>query len=219
MKKVKNEKKSRKTLQWILGSLLIPLLIAGMINPYVGYVIMAMMISLITISIFKGRYWCGWLCMRGSFLERHFSSFSGQRKIPEFFKSIYFRLFIIIVLMGMFSLQLWLAGWDLAKIGMIFVRLCIVTTLVAIPLGLIYRPRIWCSFCPMGTIQGFLGKNKNLVQVSEDCKECSLCEKACPIDTNPSKSKHHGKVKSENCLRCENCVLSCPSKALKIDNK
>ena len=34
---------------------------------------MAMMAFFLVLSAFKGRYWCGWLCPRGSFLERIFA--------------------------------------------------------------------------------------------------------------------------------------------------
>jgi ferredoxin-type protein NapH len=208
------EVKKRKIFQWFMGALLPLLLVFGYIWPYLGFVVMAMMLTLIIMSFFMGRFWCGWLCMRGGFLERYLRFFSLRKKIPGFLKSNIFRWFIVACLMSFFALQMWLTGGNLEKIGMVFIRMCIITTIIAVPLGMIFKPRAWCAFCPMGTIQGFLGKTRRLLKVADNCSECSLCEKVCPIETNASKYKAQGKVDSKDCIRCENCVLSCPKDVL-----
>jgi ferredoxin-type protein NapH len=208
---------SRRRLQWITGSILPIMLISGCIFPYVGYGILAMMVSFLIFSFFKGRLWCGWMCPRGAFLERYFAKLSLHSKIPPILKSIGFRAIIILLMATSFTIQFIQAQGDLSKIGGIFVRLCILTTAIAIPFAIFYKPRAWCSFCPMGTIQGWLGKTKHLIHIDKDnCKECNLCEKVCPIQTNPVHYKDKGHVESKNCIKCENCVLNCPVDSLKI---
>ncbi|AQR90593.1 4Fe-4S binding domain protein [Clostridium saccharobutylicum] len=49
------------------------------------------MIAPVIVSIFKGRFWCGNLCPRGSFYDNVVLKFSNKRKSPTFFKSYYFR--------------------------------------------------------------------------------------------------------------------------------
>jgi len=214
------EKNNRKILQFITGGMLPIMLIGGYIWPYVGFGIAVMMVGFLTLSFFKGRVWCGWACPRGAFMERYFHGLSLHIRIPAFFKALWFRLFVIAALMTSFVMQLILSGGDLSKIGMVFVRMCIVTSIIAIPLGMIYKPRVWCSFCPMGTIQGFLGRTRNLLHIDEkDCSSCNLCEKVCPIQTNPSSYKKEGVVESKDCIKCGNCVLNCPKKVVDFKNK
>ncbi|WP_298975694.1 4Fe-4S binding protein [uncultured Thermosynechococcus sp.] len=43
-------------------------------------------------------------------------------------------------------------------VGGLFVNLCVVTSIVAILLGVIFNQRAWCAICPMGTLQESLGK-------------------------------------------------------------
>lgn len=86
----------------------------------------------------------------------------------------------------------------------------------SVPLGIIFRSRVWCVFCPMGTLQGMIGRNKYLLHISKDCAECKICEKICPIGTSPSSFKTIGKVKSVDCLRCPDCMTNCSKKALRF---
>ena len=74
-------------------------------------------------------------------------------------------------------------------------------------------PRFWCRYlCPLGALLSFispLGLFKR--RVSEDCNECSICEKTCPmgaIDKNPVKTQ------SPECIQCKNCAKVCPQGAI-----
>jgi polyferredoxin len=49
---------------------LLPLiLIGGLYNSALGYLVVAMMAIFLTLSFFKGGYWCWNLCPRGAFLD------------------------------------------------------------------------------------------------------------------------------------------------------
>jgi ferredoxin len=66
----------------------------------------------------------------------------------------------------------------------------------------------------MGMFQGLIGLRAYRLQVGEGCRECGLCEKVCPIETNPGSMRELGIIKSADCLRCGNCVVNCPAKVL-----
>ena len=116
--------------------------------------------------------------------------------------------------MGLLTSRLILAEGDPEKIGAAFVMMWTISTGMAIGLGLIWKPRSWCSICPMALFQGVLAPRTYQLQVSESCKGCGLCAKVCPIETNPGSFKSIGVVKSSDCMRCGNCVVNCPGKAL-----
>jgi polyferredoxin len=49
---------------------------------------------------------------------------------------------------------------DLYHFGFIFVRMCLITTLIAIFLGISFRERAWCVICPMGFLQSKIASLK-----------------------------------------------------------
>lgn len=116
----------------------------------------------------------------------------------------------------MFS-QLYMAWGNSKAVGGVFRMMWILSTGIAIGLGLYFKPRSWCTVCPMGSFQGISSRNTYLLTVEDTCVQCKKCEKICPISTYPGSFKREegtGKVPSIECLRCSNCVMSCPKKAL-----
>jgi len=74
-------------------------------------------------------------------------------------------------------------------------------------------PRFWCRYlCPLGALLSLLsplGLFKR--RVSQDCNECLLCQKTCPmgaIDETPAKTL------SPECIQCKNCSKVCPKEAV-----
>lgn len=174
------------------------------------------MIAPVVVSIFKGRYWCGNLCPRGSFYDNLVSKFSNKRKVPKFLKSYYFRVVVIIVMMSMFTLGIKQNWGNLYGIGMIFYRMIVVTTIIGIVLSLFYNHRTWCHFCPMGTIASLISKmrkSKRVLNVSSSCVSCKLCEKQCALGIVPYEYK--GDILSHpDCIQCGKCVTVCPKQSI-----
>lgn len=98
-------------------------------------------------------------CPRGSFLDLVMSKVSPKRPIPRFLTSrktwaVGFAFFA-----GLFGFQLWraglfgpLGGSSLSQLGLVFYRMCLVSSAVAIPLALWKNHRSWCAVCPVGNI-------------------------------------------------------------------
>ena len=106
----------------------------------------------------KGRYWCGNFCPRGNFYQNVVSKFSFNRPIPAFLKSWAFRIFMVLFIIGNFSLGIYKNWGNAAGIGMVFYRIIVITTIVGIITGVIFKPRTWCTFCPMGTLATLISK-------------------------------------------------------------
>lgn len=169
----------------------------------------------ILLSPIFGRFWCGWLCPRGVFLDFTMGSISMNRKIPRVFRSKVFRNMMLVVMILMLGMTL--AGMNpviksanpLASLGGFLVLMCIITTIaMAIPLGLLYKPRTWCSFCPVGYIQSIISKKRLLKLKVENCVDCRKCEKECPIELNATQG-------SSDCFNCMQCVDVCSKKSIK----
>jgi len=178
----------RKNVQMVMWWLLPIIIFVGIWWHYIGYVVLAMMIVFLTLSVYKGRYWCGWFCPRGSFLERILKFVSMNAPIPSFAKNLVFRSAIFCGMIAFMLHRLIQTNGELDKIGFVFVIMCIATSIISIILGIIYNPRIWCAFCPMGTLQGLY----------------------------PGSFKESGKVSNFDCIKCSNCIEKCPRNALKF---
>ncbi len=142
------------------------MIIGGLFFPLLGYLVSASMGALLTLSFFKGRFWCAFLCPRGSFLDIVLSKFSLKRKIPRIFSNNIFRWFVFVIFMGFFVFRILTAEKTLYAIGFVFVQMCLLTTIIASIAGIFTSERCWCVFCPMGTLQSVIAarmkKNKKI---------------------------------------------------------
>ena len=144
--------------QIIMICLLPIILIGGLFNPLLGYLVIAMMLFLAVMSIFKVRYWCWNLCPRGAFLDIIISKFSKKQSVPVLFSKKGFRWGIFVLFIGFLIFRITKSGGSVIAIGTIFVSMCIITTIISIVIGVITKHRGWCVMCPMGLLQETLGK-------------------------------------------------------------
>lgn len=224
--KTKPQKKRRKKIkeiccrmesQIIMARLLPFVVIGGYFCPRIGFTVLALIALFMVLSSFRGRFYCGWLCPMGAFHERFLAKVSLHRPIPKIFKTSWLRWLVFTVMMTFMMIRLVTAWGDPGTVGGVFRMMWIVSTSLAILLGLYYKSRIWCIICPMGSIQGVASKNTYLLMVEDSCVQCKKCQKVCPIDTYPGeyrKESGPGLVPSIECLRCSNCVSNCPKKVL-----
>jgi len=144
---------NRKILQSIMIWLLPVIVIGGLFFPLLGFLVFFMMLFFLTLSYFKGRFWCSHLCPRGAFLDLILSKFSLRKKIPRIFLSTWFKWLFLAAFMAFFVLQLVVSPKNPVAVGFVFVRMCLITTIIAIILGIPLKERAWCAICPMGTLQ------------------------------------------------------------------
>lgn len=193
-----------------LGIIVLIVSIGGIFYPKLGYFLLLVFASLMIIAPFRGRWFCGNLCPRGSFADFWIAPISRKAKIPPAFRSMCIRAPIFVALMGFMVFRIIQTQGVVDKVGMVFVTMCILTTSVSILFGVAFAPRAWCSFCPMGTLQRAIGGSKHqLVVDREKCIECGKCQKVCPMQL-PVKEI----LEMPDCIKCGRCVEACPKNAL-----
>jgi ferredoxin-type protein NapH len=137
---------------------LLPVVVlGGILFPILGYLVFFMMIFFLVLSYFKGRYWCGNICPRGAFLDMALSRVSLKAGLPDLLRKNWVKPALFLFFMSFFILQFVLAEKNVYSLGFVFVRMCLLTTLIAVVLGVSYHHRAWCIFCPMGFLQGKIG--------------------------------------------------------------
>jgi ferredoxin-type protein NapH len=207
----------KNNIQSYLFWILLIFLSIGIVYPVIGSVAIICMLAPVLLAPFKGRYWCGNFCPRGSFYDNVIAKISPKKPIPALFRSKGFRIFMVFFIIGVFTMQMYYAWGDLSAMGAVFVRIILITTVVGIVLGVMYHQRTWCSFCPMGTLASWFSTRKKPMplQVEKSCVNCKLCTTACPLQLSPyiAKETIEGFTNSD-CLKCSRCVDKCPKKAL-----
>jgi len=205
---------SRNNYKWGLALLMVLVLGLGWKYPYLGFMVPIVMITGLIGSFLKGRVVCGNFCPRGSFFDTWFKPLGGSTKVPKLLTTPKLRWSLLVALFSFMIVQLLSDIGSAAHWGTVFWRVCMVTTLIALVVGVRYRSRAWCAFCPMGTIQGAIGGEKHALSISTSCAGCGICEKNCPMGHDIAHSRERGIVMNSDCLHCGACVSACPRNAL-----
>lgn len=191
--------------------------IVAIVDLRFGLLALLCILSPIIISFFNGRYWCGNLCPRGSLFDIVGKPFSNHKKTPELFQNIFFRVLIIVITFGYFGYSIYISNFDLYKLGLVFCKFIVITTLIAFSLATFYNERTWCNLCPIGTLSMLNSKkfnsDKKMFKIKNICTECKVCETICP--SNISITNYKGKINTNtDCLKCGKCIEICPTNSI-----
>jgi ferredoxin-type protein NapH len=157
----------RRIKQLIMSIVFLLILVGILINPLFGFFLPACMVAGIGTGFFSGRKWCDWACPRGSFYEECLTHVSLKYPIPKVLFSNWFKIVVLVILIGIFGYFTVYYWRDLRVLGMAYGLLLTSTTLIGIILGFYFRPRVWCSFCPVGSCAGWLGaRSKNRTDIN-----------------------------------------------------
>ena len=191
-----------KALRYTLGALFLIILVSGYFFPILGYFMIICMIAAIAISFFNGRYWCYWACPRGIFFDEYLSKISLKKKIPAFFKHPAFRILWIVILISMLTFRFIQSNGNLYALGSALIMILTITTIIGVVLGLIFNSRIWCIFCPVGTMSSWFGRGKNPIRIEgNECISCNICYKKCPMEINAGEYTDIGYINKGDCIK------------------
>jgi len=204
----------RSHLQWLLGFGMIAVIAFGWKYPLLGFMVPLTMGVGIAGSFSHGRYVCGNLCPRGSFLDTLFWGVSARRPPPRLVTDGRFRWGVFAALMAGMAWQISLEPGNPLHWGRVFWGMCTATTLVAMVLGVFYRGRTWCEFCPMGTLSATIGGERHQLRIDPACEECNSCGEQCPLGFTIPNDKPSGALQRKDCLKCSDCVKVCRKGAL-----
>ena len=217
---------------WILTVLIG---IGGQFYPRLGLLVPLIMVALMGISLFRGKYWCGNFCPHGSFFDRLLQPISRHVKIPPFLKSrIVIGAFLVFFMynLGRRFIDVFPATgaaefYD--GLGLVFSTTYLMVLLVGGLLAVTINSRTWCQFCPMGTFQALfyrlgkvLGLTKNfdlrVTVVHPDlCHSCGKCLRVCPMQLSPYAGfGDKNQFEDESCILCSTCVNNCPADILQL---
>ncbi len=205
---------SKPLYRWLLALFMLSVIAVGWKYPLLGFAVPVAMLTGMAGGIFRGRYVCGNICPRGSFYDTVFSFVGGNKPIPALLQSSGFRWGAMAGLMSFMVWRIAQNAGDWQHWGTVFWSMCLITTAAGIPLGIAYRSRSWCSFCPVGTVAAAIGGDKFQLTISHDCRQCGACEKQCPMGFSIAEHRDAGALPHKDCIKCSSCVDACRSEAL-----
>lgn len=169
----------------------------------------------VLLSIFFGRFYCGWLCPINSVMrvitwikgKLHIKSFTP----PSFFKKSFFRYLILAAFIISFVFVVY-SGKKLPILPILFGA--------GVFLTFFFPESFWHkNLCPYGTILSISSKkSKFSVQIdSQKCINCGLCKKVCPAEAVQKPEKHF--IQKDSCLICLDCSRKCPVDAIDYNSE
>ena len=139
----------------------------GWFFPVLGLVALVCMIAPVIVALIKGkRRWCVTHCPRGVFNDVLLKKLSQNQQIPRILHSIWVKIGFIIFLSYRLYTGL-VSATGLVDVGFVLVKIVSLTTVLTIFLGIVFHPRAWCAFCPMGFLSNLVISVKRAWSFSE----------------------------------------------------
>jgi hypothetical protein len=142
--------------------------IANLWHPFGLYGLVCMFTPIIIALTGRGKMSCARICPRGSFIGLFARPFAFIKlKRPTLFDKKGFKFALWALMMGSFiGLMVWVVPTgDIDLIGYTILVFMEVATALALLTGILFAPRTWCTFCPMGfttaNIRALLRKRKH----------------------------------------------------------
>ncbi len=210
-----------KQIQRYSWTLLVLILLLGWFSTTLMLITLVCMLGPIVFSFHYGRAWCGNFCPRGSLNNYILKAISPRKAIPVYLKRPFLRIAVFVLLMSLFAYSIIQTQGSITGIGIAFIKMMTLTTIIEICMGIFIHHNSWCYICPMGSAAGLVSKlksktNGNII-FTKDCRACNKCVDDCPMQINIPQHESIGRVTSSDCIKCRSCVGSCPNKVLEWD--
>jgi polyferredoxin len=128
--------------------------IAGYFMPVIGLAVPGLMVLALVMNRHVTRSFCSTACPNGRALAVVTRPLSLDRRLPEFLTNpglrralCGFMMFCVISLLARYG------KGGVPAIGRIFWAIYVLATGIGFVVGIVSKPRSWCAFCPMGTLQ------------------------------------------------------------------
>jgi hypothetical protein len=152
-KKQKPWIKSIQGWSWVIT--IVWMVIATFWHPFGLYGLVCMFTPIIIALSGRGKMHCARVCPRGSFIGFFTKHISIRLKKPALFNKRSFKFALWCVMMGSFAaLLVWAIPKGIDTVGFTILVFMETATALAFLSGVLFTPRAWCVYCPMGFTTG-----------------------------------------------------------------
>jgi polyferredoxin len=142
--------------KWLSLALVLAIGVGGFFYPPLGLSVIGLMLVAILLNHKSTRLFCSNVCPNGRSLSFSLKPISRGKKIPKFLVAKEFRrgvcgimMFCVISLFARSGSENPLAY----SVGRVFWSIYVASIGISVVAGVLFKPRAWCAFCPMGTLQ------------------------------------------------------------------
>jgi len=128
--------------------------IGGYFLPVIGLAVPGLMLLALILNFRGRRLFCSGVCPNGRALSVVTTQISRGSKLPAFLVEPGMRRILCgFMLFCMVNLIVRYGSGGIVSIGRIFWAIYLIAAGISMAVGIAFKPRSWCAFCPMGTLQ------------------------------------------------------------------
>lgn len=148
------------------------------------------------IHAFKGhgKVHCSHYCPRGSLLGRFLQKFHLGLTPPDWLRTKTTKNVLLATMAIMLTLSINHAQGNLHHIAFAVFRLMMVSLVVGVLMGILFKPRTWCQVCPMGHATHLVQMNL----VPKPSVRVPAFESSAPLKTRQEVAHHIEKIKESS---------------------
>lgn len=134
------------------------ILIGGWLHPPLGIAVPVLMLGALAFESRGRRRFCASVCPNGRMLSTTLAQVSRRKLLPRFVSASGFKKGLCgFMLFCVANLLVRYGRGGAEAAGRIFWAVYLVAVSVGIAAGVAFKPRAFCAFCPMGTLQDTVG--------------------------------------------------------------
>ncbi len=128
--------------------------VGGYFYPVIGLTVPGLMLLALALNFRGRRLFCSSVCPNGRALSAVATPLSTKGKLPAFLIEPGMRRILCgFMLFCMVNLLARYGGGGISMVGRVFWSIYLIAVGVSVGAGITFKPRSWCAFCPMGTLQ------------------------------------------------------------------
>ena len=147
--------------RWLAIAFILAVSIGGYFFPVVGLAVPGLMILALVMNARDRRSFCSSACPNGRTLSFVMPRISGGRSLPRFLADKGIRRMLCgFMLFCMINLLVRYGRGGPPAVGRLFWAIYLLAMGISVVAGMLFKPRAWCAFCPMGTLQDTVGPKR-----------------------------------------------------------
>ncbi|MEI7597213.1 MAG: 4Fe-4S binding protein [Bacteroidota bacterium] len=181
-------------------------------------------VARLILPFFLGNGFCSRACWTGFFFEMTNTKSCNKEKIKPRSNLIAWTYLITLIVISFFVAFNWNPAMNIETRKWWIIGENLFITSIGFILSFFIGSRAYCRMlCPFLTISGLISPF-SLFKITpvntNNCSNCQLCNKNCPMLINVSTYVQNNKrINDPTCILCERCISSCKENVLKLTTK